>query len=74
MSNSVQLLVYDLSRGMATMMSQSILGTRIDGIWHTGIIVSILNITICISISNITIYLYLLGVWKRILFWWWNPM
>lgn len=33
----VQLLVYDLSRGMATAMSQSILGQQIEGIWHTGI-------------------------------------
>jgi hypothetical protein len=33
----VQLVVYDLSRGMATAMSQSILGQQIDGIWHTGI-------------------------------------
>lgn len=35
----VQLAVYDLSRGMATTMSQAILGQRIDGIWHTGIVV-----------------------------------
>ena len=35
----VQLLVYDLSRGMATSMSQAILGQQIDGIWHTGILV-----------------------------------
>ena len=34
---TVQLLVYDLSRGMATAMSQSILGQQIEGIWHTGI-------------------------------------
>ena len=33
----VQLLVYDLSRGMAVAMSQSILGQQIEGIWHTGI-------------------------------------
>lgn len=33
----VQLLVYDLSRGMAIAMSQSILGQQIEGIWHTGI-------------------------------------
>lgn len=35
----VHLAVYDLSRGMATAMSQAILGQRIDGIWHTGIVV-----------------------------------
>jgi desumoylating isopeptidase 1 len=33
----VQLLVYDLTRGMASQLSQSILGARIDGVWHTGI-------------------------------------
>lgn len=35
----VQLAVYDLSRGMAISMSQALLGQRIDGIWHTGIVV-----------------------------------
>jgi len=39
MSVRVQLAVYDLSRGMAMAMSQQILGQRIDGIWHTGIVV-----------------------------------
>lgn len=34
----VELLVYDLSRGMAAAMSQQILGQRIDGIWHTGVL------------------------------------
>jgi hypothetical protein len=40
MAVRVQLAVYDLSRGMAMMMSQQILGQRIDGIWHTGIVVN----------------------------------
>ena len=35
----VQLLVYDLSRGMALTMSQQILGQQIEGIWHTGVLV-----------------------------------
>jgi hypothetical protein len=35
--SDVQLAVYDLSRGMAGLMSQQILGQRIEGIWHTGI-------------------------------------
>eukprot|EP01122_Echinamoeba_exundans_P002409 TRINITY_DN12352_c0_g1_i1.p1 TRINITY_DN12352_c0_g1~~TRINITY_DN12352_c0_g1_i1.p1 ORF type:complete len:500 (+),score=83.15 TRINITY_DN12352_c0_g1_i1:28-1500(+) len=35
----VKLHVYDLSRGMARMMSQQLLGTYIEGIWHTGIVV-----------------------------------
>jgi len=39
MSIRVQLAVYDLSRGMAMACSQQILGQRIDGIWHTGIVV-----------------------------------
>jgi hypothetical protein len=33
----VQLLVYDLSRGMAAQMSEAMLGRRIEGIWHTGV-------------------------------------
>mmetsp|Transcript_12259 Transcript_12259/g.18571 ORF Transcript_12259/g.18571 Transcript_12259/m.18571 type:complete len:535 (-) Transcript_12259:28-1632(-) len=35
----VELLVYDLSNGMAASMSEAILGQRIDGIWHTGVLV-----------------------------------
>lgn len=35
----VQLAVYDLSNGMAQQLSEAILGQRIDGIWHTGILV-----------------------------------
>ena len=31
--------VYDQSHGMATAMSQAILGMRIDGIWHTGVVI-----------------------------------
>lgn len=33
----VFLRIYDLSRGMATVMSESILGFKLDGIWHTSI-------------------------------------
>jgi hypothetical protein len=33
----VLLAVYDLTNGMASMMSEGILGQRIEGIWHTGI-------------------------------------
>lgn len=36
---NVQLLVYDLSRGMAPQMSEAFLGQRIEGIWHTGVLV-----------------------------------
>lgn len=35
----VTLHCYDLSGGMAKMLSQSIVGKQIDGIWHTGICV-----------------------------------
>jgi desumoylating isopeptidase 1 len=35
----VELAVYDLSNGLASQMSQAILGQQIDGIWHTGVIV-----------------------------------
>ena len=35
---TIQLAVYDLSRGMAIALSQQILGQRIEGIWHTGVI------------------------------------
>jgi hypothetical protein len=37
MSYRVQLLVYDLTQGMAAAMSQGILGQRIEGVWHTGV-------------------------------------
>jgi hypothetical protein len=35
----VELAVYDISGGLASAMSQQILGQRIDGIWHTGVCV-----------------------------------
>ena len=40
-SNSfpVTLHIYDLSQGMAESMSEAMLGKRIDGIWHTGVVV-----------------------------------
>ncbi|XP_063240536.1 uncharacterized protein LOC134541218 isoform X2 [Bacillus rossius redtenbacheri] len=34
----VQLYVYDLTKGMAAMMSQALLGTHIEGIWHTAVV------------------------------------
>lgn len=34
----VVLYLYDMSQGMAKMMSLPLLGKQIDGIWHTGII------------------------------------
>ncbi|XP_071052282.1 uncharacterized protein [Onthophagus taurus] len=37
--NKVQLYLYDLSRGMASTLSPMIIGKRIDGIWHTSIVV-----------------------------------
>jgi len=37
--SSVTLNVYDISQGMARMLSQSFLGKQLDGIWHTSITV-----------------------------------
>ena len=37
--SEVKLAVYDLSRGMARAFSQALLGTHVDGIWHTGVVV-----------------------------------
>ncbi|KAJ9585616.1 hypothetical protein L9F63_002586, partial [Diploptera punctata] len=36
---SVELYVYDLTKGAARVMSQMFLGRQIDGIWHTAIVV-----------------------------------
>jgi desumoylating isopeptidase 1 len=38
-SNKVEMWVYDLSGGMARLLSQSLTGTQIDGIWHTSVVV-----------------------------------
>mmetsp|Transcript_11467 Transcript_11467/g.18462 ORF Transcript_11467/g.18462 Transcript_11467/m.18462 type:complete len:599 (-) Transcript_11467:211-2007(-) len=35
----VQIYIYDLSQGMASMYSQALIGKQVDGIWHTSIIV-----------------------------------
>jgi hypothetical protein len=35
----VELAVYDLTQGMAAALSQQFLGQRIDGVWHTGVVV-----------------------------------
>jgi len=32
----VKLHIYDLTRGMAQVMSAAFLGKQIDGVWHTG--------------------------------------
>lgn len=37
--HSVQLYVYDLSNGMARVLSPQLLGFPIDGIWHTSVVV-----------------------------------
>ncbi|XP_066600195.1 uncharacterized protein [Prorops nasuta] len=36
---SVELYVYDLSNGTAALMSEPLIGRRLEGIWHTGIVV-----------------------------------
>ncbi|XP_055600758.1 uncharacterized protein LOC129749725 [Uranotaenia lowii] len=38
-SSEVVLYIYDLTQGMASMMSQMLLGRHIDGIWHTAVVV-----------------------------------
>lgn len=35
----VTLRVYDLSRGLAAQLSPSLLGSQIDGVWHSGVLV-----------------------------------
>ncbi|KAI4456795.1 desumoylating isopeptidase [Holotrichia oblita] len=39
MSSKVELYIYDLSRGMAASISPMLIGKRIEGIWHTSIVV-----------------------------------
>ena len=36
-NNRVKLHIYDISGGMAKMMSMGIIGKQINGIWHTGV-------------------------------------
>uniref|UniRef100_V5GPH0 Desumoylating isopeptidase n=1 Tax=Anoplophora glabripennis TaxID=217634 RepID=V5GPH0_ANOGL len=38
-SQVVELYIYDLSRGMAAAVSPMLIGKKIDGIWHTSIVV-----------------------------------
>lgn len=38
-SQVVQLYIYDLTKGMASMMSQMLLGRHIEGFWHTAVVV-----------------------------------
>ncbi|XP_050466444.1 uncharacterized protein LOC126859339 isoform X2 [Cataglyphis hispanica] len=35
---SVELYIYDLTKGMATIMSPMLIGRQLDGIWHTAIV------------------------------------
>lgn len=37
--SSVQLYVYDLSQGMARVLSMGMVGKQIDAIWHTSVVV-----------------------------------
>ncbi|KAF2902091.1 hypothetical protein ILUMI_04079, partial [Ignelater luminosus] len=39
MAYKVELYIYDLSQGMASMISPLLIGKRIDGIWHTSIVI-----------------------------------
>ncbi|XP_015125387.1 uncharacterized protein LOC107047110 isoform X2 [Diachasma alloeum] len=38
MGTKVELYVYDLTKGMAAMMSQILIGRHLDGVWHTAIV------------------------------------
>ncbi|KAG5683853.1 hypothetical protein PVAND_013115 [Polypedilum vanderplanki] len=38
-SHSVELYIYDMTQGMASMMSPLLLGRQINGIWHTAVVV-----------------------------------
>lgn len=38
-AESVQLYIYDLTKGAAVIMSEMLLGRRIEGIWHTAVVV-----------------------------------
>ncbi|XP_031788255.1 uncharacterized protein LOC100122591 isoform X3 [Nasonia vitripennis] len=38
MGTTVELFVYDLTKGMAAMMSQMLIGRHLDGIWHTAVV------------------------------------
>ncbi|CAB3385787.1 Hypothetical predicted protein, partial [Cloeon dipterum] len=35
---TVELHVYDLTKGLAASLSQMLLGKHLDGVWHTGIV------------------------------------
>lgn len=35
----VELYIYDLSQGLASVMSQMLIGRHLDGIWHTSVVV-----------------------------------
>mmetsp|Transcript_17859 Transcript_17859/g.21819 ORF Transcript_17859/g.21819 Transcript_17859/m.21819 type:complete len:459 (-) Transcript_17859:959-2335(-) len=38
-SHEIKVNLYDLSRGLASGLSQNMLGVQLDGIWHTGVVV-----------------------------------
>ncbi|XP_050499548.1 uncharacterized protein LOC114329633 isoform X1 [Diabrotica virgifera virgifera] len=38
-THKVELYIYDLSQGMAAIISPTIIGKKIDGIWHTSIVI-----------------------------------
>lgn len=38
-SLTVSLYIYDLTNGMASVMSQMLFGRHIEGIWHTAVVI-----------------------------------
>lgn len=52
----VKLYVYDLSNGMARAMSASLIGTHIDGIWHTSIVV--VRVWMCLDVCTLDVLVH----------------
>jgi hypothetical protein len=39
MASPVKVFIYDISRGLAAQLSEPILGKKLEGVWHTGVVV-----------------------------------
>ncbi len=51
----IKVNLYDLSRGLASGLSQNMLGVQLDGIWHSGVVVygtHIINVALSLLISR----------------------
>lgn len=70
-SVSVQLYIYDMTRGMAALMSQMLLGRHIEGVWHTAVVVHGREffygghgITSCMPVSKINLDTRTFRLWR----------